>query len=160
MSIGSNLGDRVANLEHGVAALGKMELNLGKVSPLYRTEPVGFQTQPWFINIALALETSLHPMELLERCLEIEHSLGRVRTFRAAPRTMDLDILLFGSLVIDRPGLQIPHPRMTERRFVLEPLARIAPDAVHPILGKTIRSLLAVCPDTSAVLPYSLGDQT
>ena len=158
LSIGSNLGDRVANLKQAMESLNELGPILRKVSPLFSTEPVGFRAQPWFLNVALALETRLHPMKLLEHCQQIEQSLGRVRTFRDAPRTLDLDILLFGDLVIDRPDLQIPHPRMTERRFVLEPLARIAPDAVHPVLGKSIRSLLAACPDKSAVLPYMLGD--
>jgi len=158
MSIGSNLGDRVANLNRAMACLDELGQFVRKVSPFYSTEPVGFEDQPWFLNVVLALDTDLRPLELLEHCQGIENSLGRVRTFRDAPRTVDLDILLFGNRVIDRPGLKIPHPRMAERRFVLKPLARIAPDAIHPILGKNIRSLLAACPDTSAVIPYRLGD--
>lgn len=158
MSIGSNLGNRVENLNRAVACLDQLGQTVMEVSPFFSTEPVGFQEQPWFLNVALSLETSLSPMELLKHCQGIEKSLGRIRTFRDAPRTVDLDILLFGDRVIDRPGLQIPHPRMAERRFVLKPLVHIAPDAIHPVLGKNIRSLLAACPDTSAVLPYRLGD--
>jgi 2-amino-4-hydroxy-6-hydroxymethyldihydropteridine diphosphokinase len=160
ISIGSNLGDRAENLNRAVAHLDGSDLTVTEVSPFYSTEPVGFQDQPWFLNAAVSLETDLSPMELLKRCRQIEDTMGRVRTFRDAPRTVDLDILLFGNRIIDRPDLQIPHPRMAERRFVLKPLSRIAPEAIHPVLGKDIRSLLAACPDTSAVLLYRLGDST
>jgi 2-amino-4-hydroxy-6-hydroxymethyldihydropteridine diphosphokinase len=160
VSIGSNLGDRVGNIHRAVTRLGESGQTVEKVSPLFSTEPVGYQDQPWFLNAALEVDTPLSPTELLEHCQEIESFLGRVRTFRDAPRTVDLDILLYGDRVVDKPGLQIPHPRMTERLFVLKPLCHIAPDAIHPVLGQNIRSLLAACPDTSVVLPYSQGEST
>jgi 2-amino-4-hydroxy-6-hydroxymethyldihydropteridine diphosphokinase len=160
LSAGSNLGRRAETLKRAVVALGRGGSVVNKISPLYRTEPVGFKAQPWFLNLALELQASLSPMDLLEHCQEIELSLGRSRSFPNAPRTLDLDILLYEDQVIDQPLLQIPHPKMTERRFVLEPLAQIAPHVVHPLLGKNIRSLLAACSDQAAVTPYSLGDAT
>lgn len=96
----------------------------------------------------------MSPEQLLELCLRIEDRHGRTRPFPNAPRTLDLDILLYGNLIVDAPNLTIPHPRMAERRFVLTPLAEIAPDAVHPLLGKTIRRLLEICPDRSKVERY------
>jgi 2-amino-4-hydroxy-6-hydroxymethyldihydropteridine diphosphokinase len=104
------------------------------------------------MNIAFAVETSLTPLELLAGCQKIEAEQGRVRSFAGAPRPLDLDILLFDGLIVDEPSLRIPHPRLPERRFVLQPLAQIAPDVRHPLLGKTIQELLADCPDTSGVV--------
>jgi 2-amino-4-hydroxy-6-hydroxymethyldihydropteridine diphosphokinase len=109
-------------------------------SSVYETDPVGYLDQPAFLNMVVAVETSLSPRELLARLLKIERELGRVRTFRNAPRIIDLDILLVGSMILDEPDLQVPHPRMLERRFVMEPLSEIAPDLVHPITGRTIAS--------------------
>jgi 2-amino-4-hydroxy-6-hydroxymethyldihydropteridine diphosphokinase len=109
-------------------------------SSVYETDPVGYLDQPAFLNMVVAVETSLSPRELLARLLKIERELGRVRTFRNAPRIIDLDILLVGSMILDEPDLQVPHPRMMERRFVMEPLSEIAPDLVHPITGRTIAS--------------------
>lgn len=109
-------------------------------SSIYETDPVGYLDQPPFLNMVVAVETSLSPHELLARLLEIEQELGRVRTFRNAPRIIDLDILLFGQAVFEDPELQLPHPRMLERRFVLEPLNEIAPALVHPVTGRTIAS--------------------
>ncbi len=129
-----------------------------RVSSLFETEPVGFREQPWFLNAVIEVETRLAPAALLGTCQAIESASGRIRTFRNAPRTLDLDILLYGNLMMSDPGLEIPHPRMAERRFVLEPLAQIAPALVHPVLKKTIRSLLEACPDSSAVRICSPGD--
>jgi 2-amino-4-hydroxy-6-hydroxymethyldihydropteridine diphosphokinase len=126
-----------------------------RVSSVYETEPVGFLNQPCFLNIAVAVETRLPPSELLARCQDIEELHGRVRSFPGAPRVLDLDILLYDDLIIDGPSLQIPHPRMTQRRFVLEPLAQIAPEAIHPVLKQTILSLLASCRDGSRVTLHS-----
>jgi 2-amino-4-hydroxy-6-hydroxymethyldihydropteridine diphosphokinase len=142
LSLGSNLGDRAANLRAAIerlAELGRVTAN----SSLYQTEPVEFLDQPWFLNCAVALETSSTPQELLAHALAIEKAMGRRRTRDKGPRVIDIDILLFGDRVIDEPGLKIPHPAMHERRFVLEPLAEIAPGALHPTLKKTARQLLA-----------------
>jgi 2-amino-4-hydroxy-6-hydroxymethyldihydropteridine diphosphokinase len=147
---GSNLGDRKASLRFALASLAKGGTVL-KISSFFETEPVGFADQPWFLNLAIALETALPPSELLLMCQKIENSCGRVRTFPNAPRTLDLDILLYGQAVINEPDLVIPHPRLSERRFALEPLAQIAPDFMHPVLKKTIQSLLEACSDHSEV---------
>ncbi|MCL2878210.1 MAG: 2-amino-4-hydroxy-6-hydroxymethyldihydropteridine diphosphokinase [Acidobacteria bacterium] len=153
ISAGSNIGDREANLDFGARRLGKRG-NLTRISSVFETEPVGYTDQSWFLNQVFELETSLTPHELLARCNEIERDGGRVRTFPNAPRTLDLDILLYGDQVISEPDLTVPHPRMTERRFVLEPLAEIAPELLHPVEKKTIRDLLARCPDTAAARKF------
>jgi 2-amino-4-hydroxy-6-hydroxymethyldihydropteridine diphosphokinase len=153
---GTNLGNREENLKFALDSLAKGG-TIVRTSPCYETEPVGFSEQPWFINQAIEMETKLTPHALLSLCQGIEAACGRVRTFPNAPRTLDLDILLYGDLVINDDRLVIPHPRLQERRFALEPLARIAPDFVHPVLRKSIRLLLEICPDTSRVrlLPTS-----
>ncbi len=150
ISAGSNLGDRRANLEFALNSLAKAG-KVTRISSYFETEPVGFENQPWFLNIAIELMTRLTPSELLSLCQSIEASCGRVRAFPNGPRTLDMDILLYGDTVIDQENLTIPHPRLTVRRFVLEPLAQIAPDTRHPILKKSIRSLLEACPDSSEV---------
>jgi 2-amino-4-hydroxy-6-hydroxymethyldihydropteridine diphosphokinase len=151
LSLGSNLGDRAGNLRsaiHRLAGLGKVRA----VSSFYETEPVEVTDQPWFVNCAVELETDLTPDQLLAGLLEIERQMGRHRDCRKGPRTIDLDILLYGALVIHAPAnhtgpiqnarLTIPHPAMHERRFVLEPLAEIAPAARHALLKKSIRELI------------------
>ena len=132
LSLGSNLGDRQANLRNATGRL----LDLGyvqEVSSLYETEPVEFTDQPWFLNCAVAMRTELIPREFLAGILEIERSMGRQRTQPKGPRIIDIDILLFGAATINTPQLTVPHPAMAERRFVLEPLAEIAPDVKHPV---------------------------
>jgi 2-amino-4-hydroxy-6-hydroxymethyldihydropteridine diphosphokinase len=148
ISAGSNLGDRKGNLEFALTSLAEGNA-VNKVSSCFETEPVGYHDQPWFLNIAIEISTPLTPAELMDFCNGIEKSCGRVRTFPNAPRTLDLDILLFDNLVICEKWLVIPHPRLQERRFVLEPLAQIAPEVIHPVLRKSIRSLLESCPDLS-----------
>lgn len=155
---GSNLGDRKANLERAFASLDEAGATPKRVSSYFETEPVGFRDQAWFLNVAIEVETRFTPSELLETCLAIESAQGRVRTFQDAPRILDLDILLYGDMVINDRRLVVPHPRMEQRRFVLEPLAQIAPDVPHPVLKKSIRSLLESCPDSSMVRLYSPGD--
>ena len=147
---GSNLGEPKTNLEFALKFLAG-EGTVLKTSSYYETEPVGFRDQPWFLNQAIELETLLTPTELLLACQKIETDCGRIRTFPNAPRTLDLDILLYGNVVVSREDLIIPHPRLAERRFALEPLAEIAPQIVHPVLGKSIQSLLEACPDPSEV---------
>ena len=140
LSLGSNLGDRAASLRAAIdrlAAAGKV----AEVSSFYETEPVEFTEQPWFLNCAVKLETEKMPRQLLTALLEIERQMGRRRDRKKGPRTIDLDIVLFGSSAIRTKGLTIPHPAMHERRFVLEPLAEIAPDLPHPVLKQTIREL-------------------
>lgn len=154
LGLGSNLGDRRANLESAVEQLGELGA-IQAQSSFYETEPVEMAAVPgghaWFLNCAVALETELMPKQLLARLLEIERGLGRKRARtpaagRKQPRTIDLDILLFGSSVIETAGLTVPHPAMHQRRFVLEPLAEIAPDARHPVLKRSMRELRDALP--------------
>jgi 2-amino-4-hydroxy-6-hydroxymethyldihydropteridine diphosphokinase len=140
LSLGSNVGDRAANLHSAIQRLEDVG-RVRAISSFYETEPVEFTAQPWFLNCALALETTKMPRRLLASLLDLERSMGRRRIQSKGPRTIDLDILLFADAVIHAPGLTIPHPALAERRFVLEPLAEIAPDVVHPVLHQTIRAL-------------------
>jgi len=151
LGLGSNLGDREAQLDAALGALARCGFEPLAVSSLWETEPVGGPPQGPYLNRVAGGATALSPRALLEACLEVEHAAGRERRERWAARTLDLDLLLFGERVIDEPGLAVPHPRMHERRFVLEPLAEVAPEARHPVLGLTARELLERCPDTSAV---------
>jgi 2-amino-4-hydroxy-6-hydroxymethyldihydropteridine diphosphokinase len=140
IGLGSNLGDREAALRGALELLGD---DVVAVSSFRETDPVGYLDQPRFLNAVAALETGLEPRELLDRLLEVERELGRTRNGpRFGPRTIDLDLLLYGDLVIDEPGLVVPHPRLAERRFVLEPLAELDPDLVVPGLGR-VTDLLA-----------------
>jgi 2-amino-4-hydroxy-6-hydroxymethyldihydropteridine diphosphokinase len=147
LSLGSNLGDRRAKLRAAIKRLGEAG-GIRAVSGFYETEPVDFRDQPWFLNCVVALETSDSPEALLQRVLAIEQEMGRLRTKKKGPRLIDIDILLFGDRVVEEQecGLKIPHPAMQQRRFVLEPLAEIAPQALHPQLRKTARELLADLP--------------
>jgi 2-amino-4-hydroxy-6-hydroxymethyldihydropteridine diphosphokinase len=145
LSLGSNMGDRQTNLQDAIALLETVG-HVVRKSSFYETEPVEFTRQAWFLNCAAAIETETAPEKLMAELLEIEQDLGRRRTRRKGPRTIDIDILLFGDRVLSLPGLIVPHPAMHERRFVLEPLAEIAPQARHPVLKKTIGELLASLP--------------
>ena len=145
LSLGSNLGDRSANLRAAIDQLGAAGA-VRAVSGLYETEPVELRDQPWFLNCVVELETSDSPGPLLKRVLAMEQAMGRLRTRDKGPRSIDIDILLFGHRVVEEQGLKIPHPGMHQRRFVLEPLAEIAPEAFHPQLRKSARELLADLP--------------
>ena len=140
LSLGSNIGEREKNLEAAITGLHALG-HVIAVSPLYETEPVDYTRQPWFLNGVVALETDKLPKQLLAAILRIEREMGRKRIVAKGPRVIDIDILLYGSSVIDTPQLTVPHPAMHERRFVLEPLAEIAPDVRHPVFMKTIREL-------------------
>ncbi len=153
IGIGSNVGDKAANCLRAIEFLSEAG-RIIDVSSLYYTEPVGFKAQEDFINVVVALETDRPPAELLAICRAIEERLGRRRTVRLGPRTIDLDILLFGDLVMNQPDLVIPHPLMAARKFVLAPLVEIAPDAVHPVLNKTTSQLLGELRDAHTVLKY------
>ena len=145
LSLGSNLGDREGNLQ---AALQRLS-SLGEVvavSSIYETEPVDFARQPWFLNCAVALATEKMPKQLLAGLQAIEKQMGRQRTQPKGPRVIDLDILLFGNSIVDTAGLTIPHPALHQRRFVLEPLAEIAPEQRHPVFKRTVRELRDALP--------------
>jgi 2-amino-4-hydroxy-6-hydroxymethyldihydropteridine diphosphokinase len=151
LSLGSNLGDRAAHIEQALARLAEEGVRIVKRSSFYETEPVEFLPQGWFLNIAVEAETELTPRQLLGVIRQIERELGRKRTVRAGPRTIDIDILLFGTSIVNATDLEIPHPRMTERRFVLVPMAEIAPTLRHPALRLTMSELLAATKDRSQV---------
>jgi len=136
ISIGANIGDRLHHLAEAVRALHSHErVEVTKVSSIYETAPVGYTDQADFLNIAVCVETTLDPYELLKVCQDIENGLGRVRNIRWGPRTVDLDILLYNNDNIEAENLTVPHPRMGERAFVLVPLLEIAPTIVHPVTG-------------------------
>jgi 2-amino-4-hydroxy-6-hydroxymethyldihydropteridine diphosphokinase len=145
LSLGSNVGDREGELWDARVRLGA----IGRVvamSSFYETEPVELIQQPWFLNCALALETGKTPQQLIGAILRIEEEMGRRRVQKKGPRSIDIDILLFDGLVIESTDLTIPHPALQQRRFVLEPLAEIAPEVLHPVLKKTIRELVEALP--------------
>jgi 2-amino-4-hydroxy-6-hydroxymethyldihydropteridine diphosphokinase len=148
---GGNEGDRFLHMQQ---ARANIELICGRflqVSSLYETAAWGKTDQADFLNQVLLLETNLSPRQLLQAILSIEEKGGRIRTVKNAPRTIDIDILFYNDLVLDEPGLTIPHPRIPDRRFVLEPLNEISPDYLHPVLGKTMSQLLLECTDDLAV---------
>jgi 2-amino-4-hydroxy-6-hydroxymethyldihydropteridine diphosphokinase len=159
IGIGSNVGDREAHCRKAIELLAEAGRVVG-ISSLYRTEPVGYQEQEDFINAVAAVETELQPAGLLQLCHSIEDRLGRTRGLRWGPRTADLDILLYGSQVVNQRGLAIPHPRMALRKFVLTPLVEIAPDAVDPRLHRTAAQLLDELNDRHLVVKCSQGPGT
>ena len=156
LSLGSNVGDRAANLNSAIERLGALG-TVERASSFYETEPVEFTAQPWFLNCAVKLDTERMTKQLLSGILDLEQKMGRRRTQKKGPRAIDIDILLFGNSIIDTKGLTVPHPAMHERRFVLEPLAEIAPDAHHPIFKRTVRELRDALPSGQTVHKVNKG---
>jgi 2-amino-4-hydroxy-6-hydroxymethyldihydropteridine diphosphokinase len=152
LSLGSNLGDRAASLRRAVEAL-RAEMTVLSVSPIYETDAVGVMDQPRFLNLAVAAESGLSPHELLRSLKRIEADAGRTPTFRWGPRVVDVDILLYGDVVLRDQQLEIPHREMANRAFVLVPLADIAPAVVHPVLRQTIAQLRETVPGRESVRP-------
>ena len=149
LSLGSNVGNREANLKAAVNALEEARVHVLRASPMYETAPVENTKQGWFLNLVVEGETKLMPLQLLQRTTRIEKELGRVRTTPKGPRTIDIDILLYGNAVLKAADLEIPHPRMAGRRFVLAPLAELAPELRHPVTGKTVKEMLAEAPEAA-----------
>jgi 2-amino-4-hydroxy-6-hydroxymethyldihydropteridine diphosphokinase len=154
LSLGSNLGDRKKNLLQAREELIEADVQIKRISPLYKTAPVDFTSQPWFLNQVLSAETGLTPLRLLAHCRGIEDRLGRQRTIAKGPRTIDIDILLYGDWILEGPSLTIPHPGLPSRRFVLVPLAGLAPDLIHPVLNESIQKILEGCQDTASVVLF------
>jgi 2-amino-4-hydroxy-6-hydroxymethyldihydropteridine diphosphokinase len=151
LSLGSNIGDRAAHLTGAIAALNSAAVHVLRQSSIYETEPVDFLAQDWFLNSVLEAETSLSPQQFLSLLREIERTHGRSTLIPKGPRTLDIDILFYGSEIIRAAELEIPHPRLCNRRFVLIPLAELAPALIHPVLHTTVAELLAATPDRSQV---------
>jgi 2-amino-4-hydroxy-6-hydroxymethyldihydropteridine diphosphokinase len=155
LSLGSNIGDREANLKSAIHALPAAGIRVARVSPVYETEPVDYTSQRWFLNLVVEAQTELLPLRLLARTARIERELGRTRSIAKGPRTIDIDILFYGNAVVHAATLEIPHPRLAERRFVLAPLADLAPDFRHPVTRQTIHSLLDAAPPQTVRLLHS-----
>ena len=146
LSLGSNIGDREGNLRQAVERLASLDVRVLHASRIYETEPLDYKNQAWFLNQVVEAETALFPMQLLTRIGRVERELRRVRTVPKGPRTIDIDILFYAAAVVETARLEIPHPRIAERRFVLEPLAELAPDLRHPVTHRSVRQMLESAP--------------
>jgi 2-amino-4-hydroxy-6-hydroxymethyldihydropteridine diphosphokinase len=158
LSLGSNIGDREKNLRDAIAELPGAGARVRRVSSLYETEPVDFTEQPWFLNCVVEAETDLSALDLLRSLRAIELRLGSKKEFAKGPRLLDIDILVYGGATIDTPELQVPHPRMTQRRFVLVPLAELASELRHASWNATVADMLARLDDRSAVRLFRAGN--
>jgi 2-amino-4-hydroxy-6-hydroxymethyldihydropteridine diphosphokinase len=143
LSLGSNLGDREKNLRDAIDHLERAGIHMARVSSVYETEPMELRQQPWFLNLVVEGETDLFPHQLLQKIMRIELAMGRKRLVPKGPRNIDIDILLYGNFVIHSERLDVPHPRLAERRFVLDPLAELSPDLRHPVSRRTVREMLS-----------------
>jgi 2-amino-4-hydroxy-6-hydroxymethyldihydropteridine diphosphokinase len=151
LGLGSNVGDREAQLRFAVMALQDNDVQVWKSASLFWTQPREMEDQPWFLNTVVEVRTLLEPEALIHVCLDTERRAGRVRNVRNGPRPLDIDLILYRDRIVESPGLTIPHPRYRQRRFVLAPLAEIAPDLSDPVNGLTIAQLLDLCPDSGIV---------
>jgi 2-amino-4-hydroxy-6-hydroxymethyldihydropteridine diphosphokinase len=151
LSLGSNVGNRAANLSAAIAALPGAGVHIVRVSSIYETEPVDYLRQAWFLNCVVEGQTEVAAVDLLRQLRSIEAAMGSTKPIAKGPRVMDVDILLYGDTVIATPELQVPHPRMAERRFVLVPLSELAPELRHPVSGKTALEMLRDTKDRSEV---------
>ncbi len=153
LGLGSNIGNRIGYIRRSLVALSRLpKTKVTKVSSLYETEPYGKKEQPWFINIVVEVSTELSPLELFKKCKSIENKLGRQKREKWAEREIDIDILLYDEIIFSTPELQIPHPDMHNRRFVLIPLSEIAPNIIHPVFKKSVSELLIECKDTTKII--------
>ena len=155
LGLGSNMGNRESHLREAVDSLQQLQITVRRSASLYLTEPRDYTDQPWFINTVAEVNTDRDPVELLKYCLLIEREAGRIRDQSRGPRPIDLDILFYGDLQIQTANLVVPHPRYADRRFVLAPLAELAPDFRDPISGVTMQQLLERCPDSGEVRLYA-----
>ncbi len=156
LSLGANRGDRVANLRRAMEELGKARVKVQRVSSFYKTEPVDFGPQAWFLNCVVEATTEFMPMQLLKAVKSVERALGRRPGVSKGPRPIDIDILLYENVVVRTAALTIPHGRMDERRFVLVPLRELAPGARHPVNRRTVAEMLQDSPDLSQVIRYKI----
>jgi 2-amino-4-hydroxy-6-hydroxymethyldihydropteridine diphosphokinase len=158
LALGSNLGDRAAHIREALARLETQGVKTIRVSSLYKTEPVGYKAQPWFLNCVAEVETNLMPLQLLKRCRAVERELGRRPGPGGGPRLIDVDILLYESAVVRSAEVTIPHPRMAERRFVLVPLGELAAQLRHPVTHLTVADMLHETPDQSQVVKLKVHE--
>lgn len=156
LSLGSNIGDRIENFATAQNLLEERGLKISQASSYFESEPVGFTDQDQFLNQVIVVETDMTPQELLATCLAVEEKMGRVRVVKNGPRLIDIDLLFYRDEILSEETLLLPHPRIGDRRFVLEPLAEILPDALHPVMNESITEMLHNCEDDHAVEPYDL----